>query len=68
VLRQEVVMREGVEGRQEEIASRHPLAALPSGTILTFVGARRRRGPRDDGRSAPTVAEPAPAVADRRGL
>jgi hypothetical protein len=28
-------MREGVEGRQEEIASRHPLAALPFGAILT---------------------------------
>jgi MFS family permease len=60
-------MREGVEGK-EEIASRHPLAALPFGAVLTFVGARRRRGPRDEGRSATTVAEPAPAVADRRVL
>ena len=60
-------MREGVEGKQEEIASRHQLAALPFGAILTFIGARRRRS-RDGGRSAATVAEAAPAVADRRGL
>jgi hypothetical protein len=33
-------MRKGVEGKQEEIASRHQPAALPFGAILTFVGAR----------------------------
>ena len=60
-------MQQDVEGGHEEISSRHPLTALPFGAILTFLGARRRREPRD-GRSATTVAEPVPAVADRRGL
>jgi hypothetical protein len=61
-------MQQDVEGGHEEISSRHPLTTLPFGAILTFLGVRRRREPRNDGRSATTVAEPAPAVADRRGL
>jgi predicted MFS family arabinose efflux permease len=60
-------MKQGVEGGHEEIPSRHPLHTLPFGAILTFVGAHRRHRPRHGGR-ATTVAEPAPAVADRRGL
>jgi hypothetical protein len=46
-------MQQDVEGGQEKISSRHPLAALPFGAILTFVGVRRRRGPRDTGRRPP---------------
>jgi mutator family transposase len=61
-------MMHDVEGGHEEISSRHPLAALPFGAILTFLGVRRRRGPRDGGRSATTVAERAPAVTSRRGM
>jgi predicted MFS family arabinose efflux permease len=61
-------MSEGVERGHQEVPSRHPLAALSFGAILTFVGGRLRRGPRDGGRSATTVAEQAPAVADHRGL
>jgi hypothetical protein len=36
-------MQQDVQGGHEEISSRHPLAALPFGAILTFVGVRRRR-------------------------
>jgi hypothetical protein len=60
-------MKDGVEGRHEEVPSRHPLAALSFGTILTFVGSRGRRGTRATGRSPTPAAEQAPAVADRRG-
>jgi hypothetical protein len=51
-------MQQDVEGGHEEISSRHPLSAPPFGAILVFLGVRRRRGPRDDGRSATTVAGP----------
>ena len=61
-------MQRDVEGGHEEVPSRHPLAALPFQAILTFVGARRRRGPTDGERRATTMAERAPAVAHRRGL
>lgn len=36
-------MRQDIEGANEELPSRHPLAALPFGAILAFVGARRER-------------------------
>jgi hypothetical protein len=60
-------VKHDVEGGHEAIPSRHPLAALSFGAILTFVGARRRHRPRHGGR-ATAGAEPAPTVADRRGL
>jgi hypothetical protein len=61
-------MSEGVEREHEEVPSRHPLAALSFGAILTFVGGRLRRGPRAVGQSATPLAEQAAAVADRRGI
>ena len=45
-------MNQGVEGRHEEVLSRHPLAALSFGALLTFVGGRARRGSIAAGRSA----------------
>jgi len=61
-------MKDGVEGRHEEVPSRHPLAAQSFGTILTFVGGRGRRGTRATGRSPTPAAEQAPAFADCRGI
>jgi hypothetical protein len=61
-------MNQGVEGRHEEVPSRHPLAPLSFGAILTFVGARARRGSIAAGCSATPVVEQAPAVADRQGI
>jgi hypothetical protein len=61
-------MSEGVGRGHEEVPSRHPLAALSFGALLTFVGGRLRRGTRAAGRSATPVAEQAAAVADRRGI
>ncbi len=61
-------MNEGVERGHEEVPSRHPLAALSFGAILTFVGGRLRRGSQAAGRSATPVVEQAAAVADRRGI
>jgi hypothetical protein len=61
-------MKDGVQGRHEEVPSRHPLAALPFATILTFVGGRGRRGTGATGGSPTPAAEQVPAVADRRGI
>jgi MFS family permease len=61
-------MTQGVQGGQEELPSRHPLAAVPFGAMLTFVGGRRRQRPGVARPSATPVAERAPVVADRRGL
>jgi hypothetical protein len=61
-------MNQGVEGRHEEVPSRHPLATLSFGAILTFVGGRARRGSIAAGRSATPVVKQAPAVGDRRGI
>jgi predicted MFS family arabinose efflux permease len=61
-------MKEGVEGGHEEIPSRHPLAALSFGALLTFVSGRVRRGARVAERSAKPEAEQEPAVADRTGI
>jgi hypothetical protein len=61
-------MTQGVESRHEEVPSRHPLAALSFGAILTFVGGRARRGSIAAGRNATPVIEQAPTVADLRGI
>jgi hypothetical protein len=45
-------MNQGVEGRHEEVLSRHPLAALSFGALLTFVGSQARRGSIAAGRNA----------------
>jgi hypothetical protein len=60
-------MKQGVEGGHEEIPSRHPLAALSLGALLTVVSDRVRRGTRVAGRDARPVAEQ-PLVADRTGI
>jgi hypothetical protein len=57
-------MNQGVEGRHEEVLSRHPLAALSFGALLTFVGGRARRWSIAAGRSATPVVKQAPTVAD----
>jgi hypothetical protein len=59
-------MNQGIEGRHEEVMSRHPLVALSFGVLLTFVGGRARRGSIAAGQRHPVV-EQAPTVADRRG-
>jgi len=62
-------MNQGVEDRPEKVLSRHPLAALSFGAILTFVGGRARRGSVDRRRAQRhPVVEQAPTVADRRGI
>jgi hypothetical protein len=62
-------MTQGVEGEQEEIPSRHPLAALPFAAIPRFVSSRPQPGTRGvAGRSAAPAAEREPVAADRRGL
>jgi hypothetical protein len=61
-------MNQGIEGRHEEVLSRHPLAALSFGALLTFVGGRARRGSIAAGAQRNPVVEQAPTVADRRGI
>jgi hypothetical protein len=61
-------MDEGAENHGGAIPSRHPLAALPFGAMLTFVGGRARREPETAGPTAAPVVERAPVVADRTGI
>ena len=51
-----------------KVLSRHPLAALSFGALLTFVGGRARRGSIAAGVQRNPVVEQAPTVADRRGI